>query len=507
MVRLALSEASPGETTLLLVHAPYPARLKFQAPPSSLLSAIAPFARAVDGGLVGEETKLGLLDPGGTSPAFYEHLRAVLQGGSVRAVCVSTSTAAIEETAKVVRVVREELGDEVLVVVGGPHEDDVEEKVATRMEGVDLSIAGEAEYVLDFVLREYLAKGGGLRFVEELLERLPSAELSGGAGEVTASSGRKAHFDFGRLGPEEFSLPRPWVNRSIPFEVFDAKTTVPLMVSRGCPYGKCTFCAEGISSRSRLVATEFSWVTELIERNPGAAIYFQDSIFPGTPAVQQELLPLLRESGVEWGCQVYLRTLSRGFLEKLVDDGCSYLYTGVESGSAEVLRAVGKVNLGADVIEERIAWMGEVGLRVGVSLMFGTMDLQGRVVESEATLQQTRELAECLAGLADIQGFYPNVQTVLPGTGLAKAVARTAPTDLDFYRVPTTAAFRGMEDGAVGYNFHTLGLLSERESAWLCRMIAEEALRCATICDAVRRNARPLPTRLSRAAWRKPIPS
>jgi len=111
--------------------------------------------------------------------------------------------------------------------------------------------------------------------------------------------------------------------------------------------------------------------------------------------------------------------------------------------------------------------------------MFGTMDLHGRVVESETTLEQTRELAARLVDLADIQGLYPNVQTVLPGTGLAEALVRKAPIELDFYRVPTTAAFETMEDGAVGYNFHTLGLLSESKSHRLSKLISGDAHRWA----------------------------
>jgi hypothetical protein len=60
-------------------------------------------------------------------------------------------------------------------------------------------------------------------------------------------------------------------------------------------------------------------------------------------------------------------------------------------------------------------------------------------------------------GGLDVAGIYPNVLTVLPGTRLARALA-IGGAELDLYRVPRTAAFEEVEDGAVGYNFVTLGL-------------------------------------------------
>ena len=84
------------DTRVLLVHAPYPGRLKFDGLPSSLLHAIAPFAASGTAEAMGET--LGYLDPGTPSEAFYGRLRELVAGGRLRAACISTSTAAIEET-------------------------------------------------------------------------------------------------------------------------------------------------------------------------------------------------------------------------------------------------------------------------------------------------------------------------------------------------------------------------------------------------------------------------
>lgn len=467
-------------TEVLLIHAPYPGVLRFPGHPTSLLHAAAPLADALASR--GELGRLGLLDPGNTSEQFYEDLRVLIERAPVRVVAISTSTAAIEETARIVELVHETRGDEVLVVVGGPHEDDVDEKAASRIAGVDVSVAGDGGFALRALAESFLARNAErpAAFVRGLSERLSSAPDRRGRFVVTSrwlENGPVA-FDFGPSDVGELAA-RPLPHRRVRFSVFDAPETVPLLVSRGCSYGACSFCAEGGGKLSRDVLLEFEHVRELVSARPGAALYFQDSIFPTTAQVRGELLPLLRELGVEWGAQVYLGTLSKPWVEELARHGCRYLYTGLESASAEVLRAIGKASLAPDQVIERLGWASSSGVSVGVSLMFGAMALDGRLVENGESIEATVRLAERIvnAGIR-VAGFYPNVQTVLPGTALARGLAR-AGYDLDFYRMPRTPAFAELEDGGVGHNFATV---TSRGRA------GDELV--ATISDAAQRTVR-----------------
>jgi len=99
-----------------------------------LLSASAPLVEH----LAERGITFGLLDPGRTSEAFYESLEDVLRSGSVRVVCISTSTAAIEETVRIVCTIRAVCGASPLVLVGGPHEDACRLKIAEAIAGVDI---------------------------------------------------------------------------------------------------------------------------------------------------------------------------------------------------------------------------------------------------------------------------------------------------------------------------------------------------------------------------------
>lgn len=467
-------EAVPG-TAVLFIHAPYPAKLRFDGLPSSLLSASA---RLIEY-LAATGVSFGLMDPGTTSEGFYETLERVLRSGSIRVVCISTSTAAIEETARIVSTVRRLCGPGPLVVAGGPHEDACRLKVAEAIDGVDVSVAGDGEYVLLALVQRFLTASGGDGAVLDALGTLGATPLwFRGRGVVTsrvwgAPLGRP--FDFGPRDVETFHE-RCRVARPIRFEVFPGGEAVPLTISQGCSYGRCSFCSEGGPGVKARVASDFAWIGELSARHPGVPLYFQDSIFPATRSVRRELLPMLKSLGVDWGCQVYLPTLSRRLVDELAEHGCTYLYTGIESGSDEILRAIGKTGLTRELILERLGWLAGSGLRAGLSLMFGAMSDDGQLLETEATVLDTLSLANDILDLGvPVAGFYPNIQTVLPGTALDHGLA-TRGRELDFYSMPRAREFGAFEDGAVGYNLLTTECDKSAERTRLAEVIATASL-------------------------------
>lgn len=474
MVILMVPDASP-RTDVLLLHAPYPGALKFPGVPSSLLHAAAPLAhRLAEQGAL---ERLGLLDPEAADASYRARLRALLAGGGVRVLCVSTSTAAIEEAAWAVRLARELRGEEILVLVGGPHEDDVRPKTALAMAGVDLSMAGEVEELLARILDDYLASGiRPEKFVRRAREgklELLARGLRGGT--VTIASrwwDSELALELANFSSEDLASPA-WTAKRVRFTVFEAPETLPVMLSRGCSYGRCTFCAEP-NRRGVLVRRSFGWLRELCALRPEAAIYFQDSIFPRGDFIEGNLLPLLSSLEREWGCQLFLPTTTKPFLASLAAHGCRYVYTGLESASSDILAGIGKTGLNQSLALDRLRWAGDLGLRVGISLMFGAMARGGTLLENEATVDATVRFAEAIveAGVP-VAGFYPNVMTVLPGTSLARGLSE-AGIDLDFYRQPRSDALAGFEDGGVGYNFTTIpGIAAPAER--LARRIVEAA--------------------------------
>ena len=271
-----------GPSEVLLIHAPYPGRLKFQGVPSSILSAIGPFVAAN-----GAE-EVAYLDPRGPNRAFYRQVSRLLQSGRVRALCISSSTAAIGESTRLAAMAAQ-LAPETLVVVGGPHEDAMQQKVAERVRGVHVSISGEAGEALQVLLEGFLASGQCAEaFVSELSPFIFAVpDIRGRFTVACCRWDRPCSFDH---GPSLFADPRPLVfpKRYPKFDVFDAPSTIPLMVTHGCPYGKCTFCAEANRDGSVRQTDDCRWVFELADRNPESALYFQDSIFPRVRGGQRQ---------------------------------------------------------------------------------------------------------------------------------------------------------------------------------------------------------------------------
>ena len=454
-----IPEARGQELDVLLVHAPYPGTLMFEAHPTSMLYAIAPFMAAQGPWTV------GYMDAGASSEGFYEELKAQLPGAKV--LCISTSTAAIRETARIAKEARRLRGEELLIVAGGPHEDDIDEKIAVRLREVDISIAGEAEFLLGDVLSSFLTAGRRPRdFCCENLEEL--ATHARGVGVVSSKWwGAPESRSFGS-GPVPLAEqpPRPIIDRAVRFEVFETESTLPVMISRGCSYGRCTFCAEA-GGGGQETLEEFSWLEAVLRRHPDAAVYFQDSIFPKTAAVRDRLLPMLKIAGREWGCQVYLQMLSKAFVDELAAHGCSYVYTGLESADPAILKAVGKGGLSRELARQKLGWIRDAGMRVGLSLMFGTFGSDGRTLETEKSVAATIGLVVQLRGEGvEFAGVYPNLETVLPGTMLAKSLAKTG-LELDFYQPPIQVEAPSFEEAGVGFNILSL---RESEPVWLASL-------------------------------------
>lgn len=472
---VASERLAPG-IRVLFVHAPYPGISKFSGEPTSLLNAITPLIEQSATGGTDPRSEVAVYDPDLSGAEFYCQLEEFLHSAEqLRVVGISTSTAAIEETRSICATVRRVLGSNTLLIVGGPHEDDVNIKTAARLDDVDISIGGDAEFILADIVNQFLDQDlPPSAFCRQLLS---DSKVRPEVGSITLTSpwasGMKPIVRAGRPITGDDLRARARFERPANFSVFDGAPTHQLMVSRGCSYGKCTFCAEATQGGSTIMS-DVAWLKEVIDAaQPGDALYFQDSIFPlHASAVKNEVLPLLRDSGLRWGCQVFLAGLSMDRIRTLEAHGCEYVYTGLESGVQSLRADVGKLVLNDDTVASRFRDLASSRMNVGVSVMFGA--LAGPAVrETPETVKATMDFARWLvdAGVK-VVGFYPNVQTLLPGTPAA-----THFPDVDFYSMPAFDEFHVLEDGGIGYNFATIdGLMGRRERDELVEAVVRGSL-------------------------------
>ncbi len=118
--------------------------------------------------------------------------------------------------------------------------------------------------------------------------------------------------------------------------------------SRGCYYGKCTFCPESfrLSFRMRSAERVFDDVKDLVERQGVKYLHFFDPLTP--PATLARVSKWVAEEGLDfhWYAEVkfdHIYTRPE-FVETLSKGGCRQLQFGFESGVQRVLDRMKKGN-------------------------------------------------------------------------------------------------------------------------------------------------------------------
>ncbi len=221
---------------------------------------------------------------------------------------------------------------------------------------------------------DYAVVGDG----EEALPELASA-LEQGA-EVTDVPGLFRRVDGAIVEPANRRMcnmddpPTPDFD-GIEYDLYLAPEKIAIITtSRGCYYGKCTFCPESFRLRFRRRSSPVVWqdIKDIVTRQGVKNFMFWDPLTP--PGVLTEISERSKEEGIElnWTAEVKFEHIYTNpkYVRTLAEGGCRYLQFGFESGVQRVLDGMDKGNdLGMiDVILDRL---GEVGIAVGVFFFIG----------------------------------------------------------------------------------------------------------------------------------------
>lgn len=474
---------------LWLVSAPYAGTvLRFRGEPTSLLYAAAPLIASIKGAhgfapIPGLSMKdVALLNPLVANDRLFEEVERRLRRQHLRALCVGNLTASSPSARKIAAIAKK-VNPATVTIFGGPHEDDVSGKTAHDPRFVDIadfSISGDGELAfleLVRILFDYPeATGDRLKSLVE--RRADSFARCQGRGAV--------HFS---LGGHARSLPlsnEPLVLKDLPrmprelvheadtqtFSVFKDGgrnvRTAQIMTHRGCGW-RCSFCSESPRLNTRSVASVWEEIQEV--RTLGyEALFFDDSTFTSLARARRqflrELFVPLANSGLEWGCQTRLDQLDEDLLAEMKAAGCTYVFTGLESASEEMLRAMIK-DQGFQHVERAFNAANRVGIRLGVSLIFGVADVGFcTTAETQETIETTLDFVEKQANHGNIVLVSPNLATYYPGTRMTGAR-----TDLDFANpiVHRGYPWNRFEEGE---SYHPDGVTHD-----MATMIIEESLR------------------------------
>ena len=187
-------------------------------------------------------------------------------------------------------------------------------------------------------------------------------------------------------------------------------TTNCVQTSRGCPFA-CDFCTVTIFGGNQFRLRPVEDVVEEVRRlNKGFVVFVDDNI-AGNKAYAKQLFKALIPLKIHWGSQASL-TMTRDpeLLDLAAKSGCTALFIGVESISAENLASANKRFNKVSKFREEFQRFHDYGIMIQTGMIFGFDH------DDESSFERTIEFLE--SNRIELAMF--NILTPLPGTDLYK---------------------------------------------------------------------------------------
>ncbi len=188
------------------------------------------------------------------------------------------------------------------------------------------------------------------------------------------------------------------------------KRMMYLYASKGCP-SECTFCSNpGFHChkyRVRPVEYVLQEIRFLYQNYGMDGVYFSDECWYLNKNHMREFCSRLQEEEIHifWGCELRIGIYNAEDLQYMYDNGCRWIFFGIESGDAEMLDKV-KKNIRIEQIKSTVAACNRIGIVAISSFIIGYPD------ETPQQLQNTIDLIiEINSGVSVCNIFTPMPNT------------------------------------------------------------------------------------------------
>lgn len=153
--------------------------------------------------------------------------------------------------------------------------------------------------------------------------------------------------------------------------VLKAKRLGSIYTTRGCPF-QCTFCYTEKKVRQRSIPNVIEEIKELYERYGIRHLMIADDLFVVRKERAIEFCEaLIRERiKITWSATGRCNIIDREFLKIMKAGGCDFMGLGIESGSADVLKAM-KKNQTPQQIIEAVKMVQDAGIIPGGTFILG----------------------------------------------------------------------------------------------------------------------------------------
>lgn len=194
---------------------------------------------------------------------------------------------------------------------------------------------------------------------------------------------------------------------------YTAAKTLPIITSRGCPYG-CNYCSVKLSMGRGFRARSPENVVEELEKwhNLGFVNFeFNDDCFSLDLERAEKICDLIVERGLKITWQLYngirVDRISEELLKKMKKAGCVFISYGCESGNQQIINMIGK-GIRLEQVREAVGITNKIGIKNSVNFIIGHPG------ETYQTAMETLEFAKNLpANFVNMYNLVP-----YPGTAL-----------------------------------------------------------------------------------------
>ena len=336
-------------------------------------------------------------------------------------VMAEISTPSLTEDIRTVVSLREDLGYEGPIVLGGLHKPLYSPEFLAGLPLIEGTLIGEFELTLKQLLRELASDPKGPK------DAIPG--LIWRRGEQILDGGRK----HSQEDLDEFPLP---ARHLFPMDRYHdlpggiPAPSVQLWASRGCSF-TCDFCAwpqilyGDNAYRVRSAEAVADEVVGLLAQGY-SSVYFDDDTFNLGKRRTADLIKAFKDRGINapWAFMGRADTCQPEQYEALAETGLSAVKYGVESADTARLKQIGK-NLDVDAVRRSVKAAKAHGVAIHLTFMFG---LPGETLE---TMQRTLDLAYEL----DPDSAQFTIAVPFPGSRFYEQMiseGRLAEGDIDF---------------------------------------------------------------------------
>lgn len=307
------------------------------------------------------------------------------------------------------------------IILGGPHATCYPNPVMKHPE-IDFIFRGEAELAFPLFLTELNKKAPRWTRVPGLTYRTPSGQVRGQAPFLTPNLDDLQLPDYEAIRLDDYIAKGYRL-------ISSHKRNVPLVTTRGCPYG-CTYCSASLINgkliRSHSISYLLSQIKDLYEHKGIRSFSILDDNFTFNTDYAKEFCRSVIKLGLKNAefCTTNGIRMQRGDRELwglMKQAGWKIIIIAPESGSKRVLRLM-KKGIDPKIVPPIVSDIKAAGLRVTANFIIGYPG------ETRADLAKTTALIKkANIDFANIHFFQP-----LPGTPIFDELVRRGEISSDF---------------------------------------------------------------------------